>query len=136
MAGGYLSHAERTFPSLANSSFIREYPYALGPLVSSITPLCAVVLGYYIMRETLPPGGFHVKLKMNKDMWSALVIWSNMVSCNISFMATLPLFMFAPVSAGGLGLSTIAIGKLYSPRTPVSVLSLSAVHSSRSILRN
>lgn len=66
------------------------------------------------MKETLRPGGYNVKLRMNDDMWSALLIWSNLVSCNTSFMATLPLFMFAPVAAGGLGLSAIAIGEFDS----------------------
>lgn len=111
IAGGYLSHAERTFPALAKSSFIKEYPYALGPLVSAIIPISSVIFGYFVMQETLPPGGYRSHLKMTRDMWSVLSIWTAMVTCNYSFLSVLPLFMFAPVSAGGMALGTIAIGE-------------------------
>lgn len=63
------------------------------------------------MVETLPAGGFTSHLKMNADMWSVLNVWTTMVSCNYSFLAVLPLFMFTPVEAGGMGLGTVDIGK-------------------------
>lgn len=110
LAGGWLSHVERTFPSLYDNEFILKYPYALGPLVASIAPLVSIVVGLFIMRETLPVGGFTARLDLDDDMWNALKIWVTMVSCNICYMCTMPLFLFAPVVSGGMGLSSRAIG--------------------------
>lgn len=123
MAGGYLNHAERLFPSLSGSDFIRTYPYALPFLAVAVPPILSVTLGYFVLPETLERRpmtdgelqessgkGAGLTADWTPHMWQAVKMWSMLVCTNVSFQATLPLFLFTPVGAGGLGIGSEAIG--------------------------
>lgn len=117
-AGGYLAHAERTFPSLGGLPLVSNHPYALPFLVMAVPPLLAVWIGYYSLPETLPAHRMGRKKfgrpkfeEWTPDMWNILKIWGMMILTNTAFQALLPLFFFAPISAGGLGASTSSIGE-------------------------
>lgn len=115
VAGGYLSHVERLLPSLENVELIRRYPYALPTAAMAILPSVASTYGYFVMEETLPQQGkwksrSAASLSWTRDMWHALTIFGGLCYINVSFQACLPLLFYAPVSAGGLGLTTSHIG--------------------------
>ena len=126
IAGGYLSHAERAFPSLTDWPLVRDHPYALPFIAVAVPPMLSVVLGYFALQETLRPGTANAKTAAalkeeappagghffgwTPNMWKTLRLWCIGVVINNSFQATLPLLVFAPVHAGGLGLGSRAIG--------------------------
>lgn len=118
IAGGYLAHAERTFPSLASWALVREYPYALPFLAVAVLPLLGTLLGLYVLPETRPPQyRLRKEFKLpsvrrwTSDMWRIMRLWCMMVLVNTAFQALAPLFLFAPVEAGGLGAPTTTIGE-------------------------
>ena len=121
VAGGYLAHAERTVPSLASWEIVKNHPYALPFLVVAIPPILGVAMGYRVLPETKPPHQRDVNKKFElpntkewtPDLWRILKIWSMMITVNVSFQAVIPLFLFAPVAAGGLGAPTSSIGGLF-----------------------
>ena len=122
VAGGYLAHAERTFPSLEGWDLVMKHPYALPFLVVAIPPVLAVALGYFVLPETKPQSQRDSNKKFEwpstkewtDDMWRILKIWGMMVITNTAFQAVIPLFLFAPVAAGGLGAPTSSIGQSIS----------------------
>lgn len=136
--GGYFAHPERHFSWLAGSQSLQAYPYVLPPLIVAVPPILAAALGYYTLTETKPPskkGGQGGAVRGNPvitmwcstyswttNMWRVFHIWSTMVFINIFFQSTLPLFLFAPVQAGGMGMPTSAIGTWYAIRAGIILL--------------
>ena len=123
MAGGYLAHAERSFPNLASWSFVTTYPYALPFLTVAVLPLLATVLGFFVLMETKPRCAqkqtsfkFFTLPRLREwtpDMYRIMKVHCMMVLTNTAFQALAPLFLFTPVEAGGLGAPTTAIGMFY-----------------------
>ena len=117
LAGGYLSHPERRFSALRESEFLRQNPYALPTFTMAIAPLLSVALGFFVLKETLEPSSKDKnlattrKITWTNTMWAGLRIFATLCTVNIAFQACLPLFFYAPVEAGGLGLPTSAIGQ-------------------------
>jgi hypothetical protein len=115
IAGGYLSHPERHFPALQEISLIREYPYGLVTMSMAILPIMAVYFGFDHMKETLTTSkttrvASQSQIRWTSEMWQAFQIFTSLCLCNVTFQACLPLFFYAPVASGGLGLSTASIG--------------------------
>ena len=138
VVGGYFAHPERHFLWLAGSQLLQAYPYMLPPLIVAAPPILAAALGYFTLTETKPPsekgapdGAAQGNAVMTMwrsthswttNMWRVFHIWSSMVFINIFFQSTLPLFLFAPVQAGGMGMPTSAIGTWYAVRAGVILL--------------
>ncbi|KAL7006455.1 hypothetical protein EMMF5_003876 [Cystobasidiomycetes sp. EMM_F5] len=109
-----------------------QYPYVLPPIVVAVPSMLAAILGYYTLAETLPSTAskYGPKIKSNASPAPSLIEsvrqWSpNMrssVFINIYLQSAIPLFLFAPVDAGGMGLGTGAIGNYFMVRAVTIVL--------------
>ncbi|CAD6580496.1 MAG: hypothetical protein CYPHOPRED_001235 [Cyphobasidiales sp. Tagirdzhanova-0007] len=126
LVGGYLAHLERNIPSAGKAAFILEHPYALPTISMAIPPILSVLLGYFVLVETVEPsaGGknsYEVIVSWTTPMWDGIKIFSTLCAVNIAFQACLPLFFYAPVKVGGLGLPTKGIGLWYACRAALIV---------------
>lgn len=123
--GGYLAHAERHFPALSRFGWIQHHPYALPCLIVSAPSVLSALYGYCTLVETRPTKEQRITrydsitsiTTWTAPMWKAFQIWTLMVLINVSFQSAVPLFLYAPVAAGGLEMPTSAIGTWFVVRT-------------------
>lgn len=143
--GGSLSHPAERFPSLfGNSEFLKKYPYFLPCAVPATYTVCAWLITYIFLKETVQrPTSFRslifgpdkkLKLEQNQvataddsddkplPLRSLLVFRVIIAASNyaflslvdIAFRAIQPVFLSTPIEMGGLGLPPSMIGNILS----------------------
>ncbi|EKM78054.1 hypothetical protein AGABI1DRAFT_114886 [Agaricus bisporus var. burnettii JB137-S8] len=143
--GGSLSHPAERFPSLfGNSEFLKKYPYFLPCAVPATYTVCAWLITYIFLKETVQrPTSFRslifgpdkkLKLEQNQvatvddsddkplPLRSLLVFRVIIAASNyaflslvdIAFRAIQPVFLSTPIEMGGLGLPPSTIGNILS----------------------
>jgi len=128
LIGGTFSNPASTFPnaSLFHHDLFRTYPYFLPGCITSAVSLIGVILGYFLLEETLPskcrglPSGRSIQ-ELDQQPRSAPFTLRKLVSVPIiraislsgaglsftytAFDVLFVLFCYSPIESGGLALS-------------------------------
>ncbi|KAL7419048.1 hypothetical protein Q5752_005884 [Cryptotrichosporon argae] len=128
LIGGYLPHPARYAPRLvAVLPFLADYPYFLPCFAAALFPLTSGVLAWMLLRESLPadlhaePAADVRAMLADAHVRALLVSFTALSLAAIALGSLLPLFLFTPLAAGGLGFSEAQIGTALSVRGAATI---------------
>ncbi|KAK5164294.1 uncharacterized protein LTR77_009989 [Saxophila tyrrhenica] len=124
LIGGGLANPAEVFPSVfGHIRFFQDYPYALATFTAGAVVLLPALISFFIIEETLkrklpneqsapaPPLSTWEVLK-SPGVPTVLYIFGHIMLLSLSYTAVSPVFMFTPISLGGLSLTDQQIALL------------------------
>ena len=127
--GGFLANPVSNYPAVFGSNeLFTKFPYLLPCLVCSCISFTGLVLGYFLLDETLDasrrakvfnkPAAENVletkKVAFSKRVIQVVIAYGTWCGTNTMFDEGSILFMASSITQGGLSMSSIEIGVLLS----------------------